>query len=279
MLVTGALILAGADAASAAITPSTGAAAGGTTTTVDVPANSGMSFVKTYSGPGAQFVIGVTDNGRLYGWGYNGNGQLGNGNTTNSSTPVQVGATLTGATATAFFSKTWSQVAMTGYTTEALATDGTLWGWGDQAYGRLGNGYNSTSASNLSSPVQITYAGVSSSPTTAPYPPAGVTFTQIEAGWGHMLALGSDNKIYAWGNNNNGEAGTLVGINAIAPGGTATAMFNSGTQQQRDALAGLAPRHRVSDPVEIARAIVYLLADATYSTGTVLVADSGQTVG
>jgi len=33
---------------------------------------------------------------------------------------------------------------------------------------------------------------------------------------------------------------------------------------------------RISEPIEIARAIVFLLADATYSTGTVLAADGGQ---
>jgi NAD(P)-dependent dehydrogenase (short-subunit alcohol dehydrogenase family) len=33
---------------------------------------------------------------------------------------------------------------------------------------------------------------------------------------------------------------------------------------------------RLADPIEIARAIVYLLADATFSTGIVLSADGGQ---
>jgi NAD(P)-dependent dehydrogenase (short-subunit alcohol dehydrogenase family) len=46
-----------------------------------------------------------------------------------------------------------------------------------------------------------------------------------------------------------------IRINAVAPGGTATEMFNSGTQQQRDFLASLSPMKRVSDPVEIAAAI------------------------
>jgi NAD(P)-dependent dehydrogenase (short-subunit alcohol dehydrogenase family) len=48
-----------------------------------------------------------------------------------------------------------------------------------------------------------------------------------------------------------------IRINAVAPGGTATEMFNSGTQQQRDFLASLSPMKRVSDPAEIAAAIVY----------------------
>lgn len=67
-----------------------------------------------------------------------------------------------------------------------------------------------------------------------------------------------------------------VRINAIAPGSTATEMLMGGTQEQRDFLVNLAPMKRISEPIEIARAIVFLLADATYSTGTVLVADGGQ---
>jgi A-factor type gamma-butyrolactone 1'-reductase (1S-forming) len=67
-----------------------------------------------------------------------------------------------------------------------------------------------------------------------------------------------------------------VRINAIAPGSTATEMLMSGSQESRDFLISLAPMKRISEPVEIARAIVFLLADATYTTGTVLAADGGQ---
>ena len=67
-----------------------------------------------------------------------------------------------------------------------------------------------------------------------------------------------------------------VRINAIAPGSTATEMLMSGSQESRDFLISLAPMKRTSEPIEIARAIVFLLADATHSTGTVLAADGGQ---
>ncbi len=36
---------------------------------------------------------------------------------------------------------------------------------------------------------------------------------------------------------------------------------------------------RLAEPIEIARGIIYLLVDATFSIGTVLQADGGQSVG
>ena len=69
-----------------------------------------------------------------------------------------------------------------------------------------------------------------------------------------------------------------IRINCIAPGATATEMLAGGTQEQRDFLASLAPMKRICEPVEIARGIIYLLADATFSTGIALPADGGQSV-
>ena len=69
-----------------------------------------------------------------------------------------------------------------------------------------------------------------------------------------------------------------IRINAIAPGATATEMSNSWTPAQREFMSGLAPMKRICEPVEIARGIVYLLADATFTTGIALPADGGQSV-
>jgi len=66
-----------------------------------------------------------------------------------------------------------------------------------------------------------------------------------------------------------------IRVNAIAPGATETAMLSSSTQEHKDTLAGQSAMKRIADPIEIARAIVYLLVDATFTTGTVLSADGG----
>ena len=92
-------------------------------------------------------IRGTDGTGSLWSWGYNNVGQLGLGNTTNRSSPVQVG-TLTN----------WKEVFGahdTGGASQgrsfAIKTDGTLWGWGHNAQGQLGDG----TISNTTSPVQI----------------------------------------------------------------------------------------------------------------------------
>lgn len=80
--------------------------------------------------------------GRLFAWGAGAGGALGIGSTVNQSSPVQVG-TLTN----------WSQVATAAGASfmSAIKSDGTLWAWGLNSSGQLGD--NSTTSK--SSPVQV----------------------------------------------------------------------------------------------------------------------------
>src|SRR5690348_9077920 len=74
-----------------------------------------------------------------------------------------------------------------GHGLEARA-DGTVWAWGDNQFGELGDG---TTTGRLA-PVQVTgLAGV----------------TQVAASCAHSLALRSDGTVWAWGDNSAGELG------------------------------------------------------------------------
>lgn len=123
-------------------------------------------------------------------WGNNGFGQLGNGTTVVSSVPVKVidinNAQLTGVTA----------VAAGGNHSLALKFDGTVWGWGYNGFGQLGD--NTTN--NQTRAVQVKVAGT---------PLTGVT--AISAGGSHSLAIVTDvsgnTSVWAWGNNANGQLG------------------------------------------------------------------------
>jgi hypothetical protein len=71
-----------------------------------------------------------------------------------------------------------------------LSTDGTVWAWGDDSAGQLGNAPSSTPVTR---PVNTIGAG------------SGIT--QLSAGDFHMLALKPDGTVLAWGSNGYGQLG------------------------------------------------------------------------
>ena len=114
-------------------------------------------------------------------WGANRFGQLGDGSFTGSNVPVNV---------TMPPGVSFSQVSAGYAFTLALASDGSVWAWGWNAYGQLGNG--SAASSTTPTPVQM---------------PVGVVFTAVSAGWFHTLALAPNGKVWAWGDNGYGQLG------------------------------------------------------------------------
>jgi len=104
---------------------------------VQVGALTTWSTVSTY----VVSMAAIKTDGTLWAWGTNNRGQLGQNNTTNFSSPVQVGALTT-----------WSKVSITGqYFTQSIKTDGTLWSWGNNYNGQLGQ----NNLTYKSSPVQV----------------------------------------------------------------------------------------------------------------------------
>jgi alpha-tubulin suppressor-like RCC1 family protein len=140
---------------------------------------------------GTYHNLAIGSDGKLYAWGSNIYGQLGNGTTTDSSTPVVVNLPA-GVTPTA--------IAAAYYHSLAIGSDGKLYAWGYNADGQLGNGTTTGS----STPVVVNL-------------PAGVTPTAITKGYYHSLAIGSDGKLYAWGRNNAGALGNGTTTNSSTP--------------------------------------------------------------
>jgi alpha-tubulin suppressor-like RCC1 family protein len=145
---------------------------------------------------GTGFTCALDSTGTAYCWGSNANGQLGNNSTTSSSVPVAV--TTSGVLA----GKALTQIAVGQNFTCALDAAGTVYCWGANGSGQLGNGSSSQSLV----PLAVTTSGVL----------AGVTLTQITAGAVYACALGSTGAAYCWGANGNGQLGN----------GTADVTFN-----------------------------------------------------
>jgi alpha-tubulin suppressor-like RCC1 family protein len=118
-------------------------------------------------------------------WGCNMYGQLGNGSITNSDVPVATGL----ESATRVAGGSWHSLALTANGTS------TVWAWGDNFFGQLGNG-STTTQSNV--PVEVT-------PTWTQF--AATAPTEIAAGGEHSLVLTADGKVYAWGDNSYGQLG------------------------------------------------------------------------
>jgi alpha-tubulin suppressor-like RCC1 family protein len=74
--------------------------------------------------------MALKSDGTLWTWGWNIYGELGNGTYTTSNMPVQV-SDLSGVTSS-FGGGVYHSVALKG--------DGTVWTWGDNSFGQLGNG-------------------------------------------------------------------------------------------------------------------------------------------
>jgi alpha-tubulin suppressor-like RCC1 family protein len=170
------LVTGGAGAAIAASpTPTSGPTSGGTI----VSGTAGVTFTEVSAGHGHSLAVG--SDGDIYAWGYNGYGQLGNNSTTDSDVPVLV--TLPAGVK-------FTQVSAGYRHSLGLATNGNIYAWGYNFLGQLGNG--TTTDSHV--PVLVLM-------------PAGVTFTQVSAGFIHSLALDSDGNAYAWGGNYSGQLG------------------------------------------------------------------------
>jgi alpha-tubulin suppressor-like RCC1 family protein len=138
---------------------------------------------------GAQHTAAIKTDGTLWTWGYNLYGQLGDNTNTRKSSPVQ---TVAGGT-------NWKQVAAGGFHIAAIKTDGTLWMWGRNSTGQLGN--NTTA--NKSSPVQ-TVTG-------------GTNWKQISCGYYHTAAIKTDGTLWLWGANTSGCLGNNSTANKSSP--------------------------------------------------------------
>ncbi len=126
--------------------------------------------------------------GTLWCWGDNTAGQIGDGTTTSPrATPVQITA----------LGSSVAQVATTRDRTCARKTDGTLWCWGRNTYGEIGDGST---------------GGIKSAPTRVVA--LGSDVAEVSTGASATCARKTDGTVWCWGNN---SAGTLGDGTTVSP--------------------------------------------------------------
>lgn len=144
---------------------------------------------------GTFHTLAIKTNGTLYSWGRNQAGQLGDGNstTTNTVVPTQVG-----------LDNTWSKIAAGLSHSVASKTDGTLWTWGSNLQGQLGD----NTLISKSTPTNISAI-------------AGCEV--VSKGQQHSVIKKTDGTLWSWGTNTSGQLGDDTTNQRLIP----TAVFGS----------------------------------------------------
>ena len=131
---------------------------------------------------GGGFSAAIKTDGTLWVWGNGADGRLGTNNTINRSTPV---TTFAGG-------NDWKQVSAGRNNTAAIKTDGSLWVWGLNNNGKLGDNTIIT----RSTPV-TTFTG-------------GNNWKQVSCGGrDHTAAVKTDGTLWTWGGNVFGQLGNV----------------------------------------------------------------------
>jgi len=150
----------------------------GNTTDYSSPKQVGSLTTWSVISLGTAHSAAVKTDGTFWSWGSGLYGALGLNNTTSYSSPKQVGA-LTN----------WLTCAAGQYrSTVAIKTDGTLWSWGQNAYGQLGLG-NTT---YYSSPKQVGSL---------------TNWLKLSTGANFVISIKTDGTMWSWGRNNVGQLG------------------------------------------------------------------------
>ena len=150
---------------------------------------------------GDMHTCALTSAGGVECWGNNASGQLGNGTTTSSTTPVPVTGLTSGVVAVA-----------TGWNHSCALLNSTMAGstvmcWGDNSYGELGNGTNTSS----STPVGVT--GLASANVAG----LSVASIALSAGAQFTCIVTASEQVVCWGLNSSGQLGNGTTTNSNVP--------------------------------------------------------------
>ncbi|MBI3071759.1 MAG: hypothetical protein HYY84_06475 [Deltaproteobacteria bacterium] len=143
-----------------------------------------------YLGPGLHGCASRSD-GTLWCWGLNTNGQLGDSSYGNRDNPTQVATPVAAGT-------TWPSVSVGNSHTCALRSDNTLWCWGLNSGGQLGD----TTIIDRNTPTQV----------------AGTIWASVSAGYLHTCATKTNNTLWCWGQSQYGRLGN--GVNTASANST-----------------------------------------------------------
>ena len=142
---------------------------------VDIGVSDITEIVTNTNGNG--FIFAIDNSGQVFGWGYNGYGQLGLGTYGNVLTPMQITSL-----------PTISKIRVNNYTVYAITPKGDVYSTGKNDYGQVGNGTKTT---------QTTFAKI----------PQLSSIRDIVCMGDVAYAITYDKRVYAWGKGNDWQIG------------------------------------------------------------------------
>ncbi|CAG2112644.1 unnamed protein product, partial [Medioppia subpectinata] len=143
---------------------------------------------------GANHSLALTSAGQMFGWGCNLFGQLGIGNKVDESVPKP-------SLVKRLAAKMVVQIACGGNHSLALTINGSIYSWGSNAFGQLGNGMKGNCEN---SPIEILSL-------------RSVPIRQMSCGGSHSALLSYTGAIYMWGKNEFGQLGLNDMQNRLVP--------------------------------------------------------------
>jgi len=168
---------------------------------------SNLSNVTAVAGGGSH-ALALKADGTVWSWGSNAAGQLGAGGGGTQLRPIQVCDTGQTSPCSAWLSGVTAIAAGLDFSV-ALKSNGTVWTWGHNTSGQLGD----TTQITENAPVEVCANGQTSKPCSAFL--TGVT--AIAAADGMVMALKSDGSVWTWGDNAYDQLGDTTGQGRKAP--------------------------------------------------------------
>jgi alpha-tubulin suppressor-like RCC1 family protein len=141
---------------------------------------------------GASHILALKNDGSLFSFGggsNNNNSEMGHGLSWVGpyNTPLQIGT-----------DSNWQSVSAGFNTSYAIKTDGTLWAWGQNDLGQLGDG----TTVDKGYPTQIG---------------TDTNWASMQAGFQHCIALKTDGSLWAWGDNSMSQLGIGTTSSSLVP--------------------------------------------------------------
>ena len=159
-----------------------------------VQVGSDTNWAATIPFAGTRRMAATKTDGTLWVMGQGDDGELAQNNRTNYSSPVQIPGTTWGTDIV-------GKVAGSGDSAGWIKTDGTLWTWGLNGIGMLGQNQAPAQLSGTSSPVQI----------------PGTTWKSVDSSGACMGATKTDGTLWTWGFNEYGQLGQNNNIMYSSP--------------------------------------------------------------